>query len=121
MVKTAASLLLAAMLTAGPTGAIKDKKPDTGEWRSLGKWRITTYCAECNEPIGHQSASGKRLEYGHVAMNGVPLGAKISIEGEIFTVTDRCGIDNTVDIFIPDEGDGACHCNTLDYKEVQIK
>lgn len=121
MVKTAASLLLAAVLTAGPASAIKDKKPDTDEWRSLGEWRITTYCAQCNEPIGHQSASGKRLEYGHVAMNGVPLGSKISIEGEIFTVTDRCGIDNTVDIFIPDEGDGACHCNMLDYKEVQIK
>lgn len=118
MIKTAAGIIIMAML-ATPTGIIKDKKPDTDNWRSLGKYRITTYCADCNEPIGHQSASGKTLKYGHVAMNGVPLGSKINIEGEPFTVTDRCGIDNTVDIFIPN-GDGVCRCNTLDFKEVKI-
>lgn len=122
MIKTVASLLLAAMLAAGPTtGAVKEKTPDADTWRSLGKWRITTYCAECNEPIGRESASGKRLKYGYVAMNNVPMGSEISVEGEIFTVADRCGVDDTVDIFIPDEGDGICRCDVLEYKEVKIK
>lgn len=85
----------------------------------LGEYRITTYEIHCNEPVGRQSASGKTLEYGDVAMNGVPFGSKISIDGEIFTVTDRCGIDNTVDIFIETNSDH-CTCNTLDYKEVYL-
>ena len=85
----------------------------------LGEYRITTYCCACNEEYGFQSASGQRLEYGHVAMNGVPLGSRISIDGEEFIVTDRVGVPNTVDIFIPSE-DGACHCDTLDYKEVYL-
>ena len=84
---------------------------------SLGVYRITTYDVCCNEPHGRQSASGKRLEYGDVAMNGVPFGTKISIDGEIFTVVDRCGINNTVDIFIENDS-GVCQCNTLDHKEV---
>ena len=85
----------------------------------LGEYRITTYEVCCNDPAGRQSASGKPLEYGDVAMNGVPFGSKISIDGEIFTVTDRCGIDGTVDIFIETDSDH-CTCNTLDYKEVYL-
>ena len=85
----------------------------------LGEYRITTYEIHCNEPGGRQSASGKTLEYGDVAMNGVPFGSKISIDGEIFTVTDRCGIDGTVDIFIETNSDH-CTCDTLDYKEVYL-
>lgn len=89
-------------------------------WKSIGEYRITTYCCDCNEPVGRQSASGKTLEYGQVAMNDVPLGTKISIEGEIFTVVDRCGIDNTVDIFVENDS-GYCQCDTLDHKEVKVK
>lgn len=89
-------------------------------WESLGEWRISVYCEACNDPGGRITASGIPLESGHVAMNGVPMGSTISVEGEEFTVTDRCGIDGTVDIFIPSP-DGACHCNTLDFEEVYIK
>lgn len=84
---------------------------------SMGEYRITTYEVNCNSPRGRQSASGKRLEYGDAAMNGVPFGTKISIDGEVYTVVDRCGVDNTVDIFIENDS-GGCHCNTLEYKEV---
>lgn len=118
MIKTVlAGLLIASTLTAAP--APKDKKPEK-VWKSLGTWRTTFFCEACNDPVGRQSASGKPLEYGHVAMNGVPLGSKISIEGEVFTVTDRCGIDGTVDIFMP-TCDGLCHCNKLEYEKVRIK
>ncbi len=53
-------------------------------------------------------------------MNGVPFGTKICIDGEEFTVVDRCGFDNTVDIFVENDT-GECQCNFLDYKEVFIK
>jgi 3D (Asp-Asp-Asp) domain-containing protein len=85
----------------------------------LGEYRISVYCHACNEEYGFQSASGQRLDYGQVAMNDVPLGSRISIDGEEFIVTDRAGVPNTVDIFIPSE-DGTCHCDTLDYKEVYL-
>lgn len=103
---------IAATVTATPLPA--------ETWEDYGDWRITTFCTECNDPGGRVSASGEPLEYGDVAMNGVPMGTTISIEGEIFTVKDRCGIDGTVDIFVPSV-DGECRCNLLEYKNVRIK
>ena len=96
------------------SGAAADLGPT-----DLGEYRISVYCQYCNEEVGYQSASGQRLDYGQVAMNDVPLGSKISIDGEEFVVTDRVGVPNTVDIFIPSE-DGECHCNTLNYEEVYL-
>lgn len=96
------------------SGAAADLGPT-----DLGEYRISCYCQYCNEEVGYQSASGQRLDYGQVAMNDVPLGSRISIDGEEFVVTDRVGVGNTVDIFIPST-DGECHCNWLDYKEVYL-
>ena len=93
---------------------------EQAQYEDIGCYRITTYDVCCNEPQGRQSASGKRREYGDVAMNGVPFGTTICIDGEEFTVADRCGVDNTVDIFIENDSDH-CQCNTLEYKEVFIK
>lgn len=114
--------MLTAILLSGAIAMSAAQIPaETPEpWESLGEWRITVYDQYCNEPQGFESVSGKRLEPGHVAMNGVPLGSKISIEGEEYEVTDRCGIDGTVDIFIANDT-GECHCNVLEYKEVYIK
>lgn len=84
---------------------------------NLGTYRITEYCAECNDPSGWESASGKHLEDGHVAMNGVPIGTIIEIQGKQYEVVDRCGIDGTVDIFKETEG---CQCNRMDYQTVKI-
>lgn len=112
----AAGLLSAMIATAPAPAPAQKEKP----WKDGGEWRITTYCYSCNDPAGLQSKSGKQLKYGYVAMNGVPLGTKISIDGEIFEVADRCGVDNTVDIFVEDDS-GCCHCNTLEYKKVYIK
>lgn len=116
MIKTAiTTVLLAATISATPAPAPKAETV----WEDGGEWRITNYCNYCNDPVGHQSSSGRYLEYGQVAMNGVPIGTEICIDGEIFEVTDRCGINNTVDIYV-ESGDG-CHCNKLEYKKVYIK
>ena len=112
MIKTITAVIMAAGVAM--SGAAQAQAPT-----DLGEYRITTYCQYCNEEVGYQSASGERLDYGHVAMNDVPLGSKVSIDGEDFIVTDRVGVDNTVDIFIPSES-GECHCNWLDYKKVYL-
>ena len=112
MIKTITAGVLATGLMM--SGAAADLGPT-----DLGEYRVTTYCQYCNEEVGFQSASGQRLDYGQVAMNGVPFGTKISIDGEIFTVVDRCGIDGTVDIFIENDSNH-CQCNTLDYRKVFI-
>ena len=89
-------------------------------WKNIGSYRITVFCQYCNDPPGYQSKSGKKLKYGDVAMNDIPLGSQISIEGEKFTVKDRCGMNNTVDIFIP-SNTSYCTCNYLNYKDVFLK
>jgi hypothetical protein len=91
----------------------------SSNWINGGEYRITCYCEYCNEPEGHESASGQYLEYGQVAMNNVPFGTKVAIDGEIFTVTDRVGVPGTIDIFIPSDK-GHCRCDILDYKNVYI-
>ena len=114
MVKAALALALSASISTTPINSI------TPKWENAGEYRITVYCQHCNEPAGRQTASGKKLEYGQVAMNNVPFGTKIAIEGEVFEVTDRVGVENTVDIYMPTEKE-YCTCNYLDYKEVMIE
>lgn len=112
------TVLAAALITASMATA---PAPEPAEhWENIGQYRITTYDIYCNEPAGRDTASGKRLEYGQVAMNNVPFGTKIAIDGEVFEVTDRCAFDDTVDIFIETDK-GYCDCNFLEYKEVMMK
>ena len=115
MIKTVlAGLLIASTLTSAP--APKEKKPEK-VWKSLGECRITSYCPYCNDGEGHESSSGKSLEYGDAACNWLPIGTKISIGGDIFTVVDICGTD-AIDIFI-DHDDEFCGCNLNEYQEVK--
>ena len=110
-----ASIAMAATMATAPV-----QTSDMEEWHSIGEYRITTYETHCNEPEGNQSASGVPLEYGMVAMNDYPFGTEIMIDGEKFVVMDRCGIENTVDIW-KDTDVGYCDCDYLDYKEVYVK
>lgn len=113
MIKSITALALATAISAAPM----PQKEKTPEWKDLGECRITTYCCACNDGSGHESSSGKYLEYGDCACSWLPIGTEISIEGEIFTVVDICGTD-AIDIFIDmDE----CHCNLNEYKDVRIK
>ena len=113
MIKSITALALATAISATPM----PQKEKTPEWKDLGECRITTYCCACNDGSGHESSSGKYLEYGDCACSWLPIGTEISIEGEIFTVVDICGTD-AIDIFIDmDE----CHCNLNEYKDVRIK
>ena len=117
MVSTIASLTASIAMAA--TMATTTFEPDP-EWVNVGEYRITTYCPVCNDGAGHESSSGIPLEYGCAASKDFPIGTTISIEGEQFVITDVCGMDNTIDIFIDDDS-GVCHCNRLDYRNVSIK
>lgn len=116
MVKAIAAMLVAASIAAPH---VHKDKPKQAEWKYLGECRTTSYCPYCNDGSGHESSSGKELEYGDAACNWLPIGTKVSIEGEIFTIVDTCGTD-AIDIFI-DHDAGFCGCNLNEYRKVAIK
>ena len=68
----------------------------------LGNFKLTAYCA-CSKCCGKSdgiTASGTKATPGRtVAMGGVPLGTKISINGKIYVVEDRGTVYGHVDIF----------------------
>lgn len=109
--------ITAAILAAGIATTPVPKEPQH-EWKTVGEYRITNYCCGCNSPSGYQSSSGRRLKEGYVACNDFPIGTKLKIGKKIFKVMDRCGVDNTVDIFVDRY---YCTCNTLNYKQVKVK
>ena len=109
-------ILGVSMLTNVAMADIDHKANDT-EWEIIGKCRITSYCCACNDGSGHESSSGKYLQYGHVACRWLPNGTIISIEGEQFEVVDTCGTD-AIDVFIDTD---ECNCNLNEYKTVAIK
>ena len=116
MIKTVlAGLLIASTVTVAPVPKEKPKSV----WKDLGECRITSYCPYCNDGEGHESSSGKELEYGDAACNWLPIGTRISIGGDIFTVVDICGT-NAIDIFI-DHDDGYCGCNLNEYQDVKME
>lgn len=86
------------------------------EWRKA-EARITDYCPECNSPSGHQSSSGKYLEDGDCACSWLPIGTEVRINGNVYTVADRCGTD-AIDIFRDTE---TCQCDDNYYTTVYIK
>ena len=45
-------------------------------------------------------ANGQRVFEGAVAYNNVPLGTKIEIDGQMYTVCDRVAYDNVIDIYM---------------------
>ena len=76
---------------------------------SLGKVYVTAYCPckECSGPHGHATASGKKAKPNHtIAVDAydpiVPMGTKVVIEGQVYTVEDTGDLHkygNEFDIF----------------------
>lgn len=65
-------------------------------WISAETSAYTSY-----ESSGY-TASGDYPYEGGVACNFLPLGTRISINGNDYIVNDRCGIDGVVDIYMND-------------------
>ena len=45
-------------------------------------------------------ANGDVAHVGAVACNFLPIGTQVRIDGNVYTVKDRCGIDNCIDIYM---------------------
>lgn len=112
------SVVVSVLLATSLFNASPDQPKKTNDdWKYIGEQRITCYCPVCNDGEGYESSSGKELEYGDCACSWLPIGTKVSIEGEIFTVVDICGTD-VIDIFIDTD---ECCCNLNEYRKVSVK
>lgn len=76
-------------------------------WEQLSKPRyyevsvlVTAYSIGDDNTPGTIMASGKQCYVGAVAMNSVPLGTKVVIDGKEYTVEDRMKYDGYVDIYM---------------------
>ena len=72
---------------------VEEKKPDR-VLISLGEYRISAYCPceKCCLKSDGITASGTQATAGRTAaMNGVPFGTKIVIDGHEYTIEDRGG------------------------------
>lgn len=85
-------------------------------WKTV-EARITEYCPRCNDPDGYQSSSGKRLEEGDAACRWLPVGTKIKVFGQVYTIVDTCGTD-AIDLF---RDTSECNCDLNTWTNVKIK
>lgn len=80
----------------------EDSQQENSQGKYLGKFTLTAYC-NCSKCGGHSSgltASGTTPVPGRtIAMEGVPFGTKLLINGNVYTVEDRGTPYGHVDIF----------------------
>ena len=63
-------------------------------------------------------ANGEKAHAGAVASYDLPLGTKVRINGVVYTVKDRCGVPNTIDIYMNSKQE--CMRFGKKYMEVEI-
>lgn len=61
---------------------------------------VTAYTVGDDYTPSDTMANGEKVHVGAVASYDLPLGTKIRINGVVYTVKDRCGIPNTIDIYM---------------------
>lgn len=91
--------------TAAPAEAIffAERIP-SGHWENAGRHRMTHYCPGrcCNGRNAGRTASGAPMKVGRTVATGreFPFGAKLLINGAIYTVEDRGVPNGCVDILV---------------------
>lgn len=70
---------------------------DEGYYRTV---RVSHYTVNDLYTPSDITATGDTLVEGMCAFNGVPFGTKIYVNGAEYSVMDRCGFDNCVDIYV---------------------
>lgn len=82
-------------------GSSQDNQGTSGE-KYLGQFKITAYCnGPCckGDPSGLTASGTVPVQGRTVAMNGIPFGTKLKINGSVYTVEDRGVPYGTVDIY----------------------
>ena len=79
---------------------------------------VTAYTAGDDFTPSRTMANGEKVHVGAVASYDLPLGTNVKINGNIYTVKDRCGIPNTIDIYMNSKQE--CLSFGKKYMEVEI-
>ena len=61
---------------------------------------VTAYTVGDSYTPSDTMANGEKAHVGAVASYDLPLGTKVRINGVVYTVKDRCGVPNTIDIYM---------------------
>ena len=80
--------------------------------------KTTAYTAGDGDTPSTTMANGQEVYVGAVAYNGVPLGTKIEIDGNMYTVCDRVGSGGVVDIYMNSYNEAVQY--GVQYKEIKI-
>lgn len=79
---------------------------------------VTAYTVGDSYTPSDTMANGEKVHVGAVASYDLPLGTKVRINGAVYTVKDRCGIPNTIDIYMNSKQE--CLQFGKKYMEVEI-
>ena len=79
---------------------------------------VTAYTAGDAYTPSDTMANGEKVHVGAVASYDLPLGTKVRINGVVYTVKDRCGVPNTIDIYMNSKQE--CMSFGKKYMEVEI-
>ena len=96
----------------------QDTNSDVQIGRQIIYSHVTAYTTGDSYTPSDTMANGEKVHVGAVAHYDLPLGTKVKINGAIYTVKDRCGIPNTIDIYMSSEQE--CLEFGRKYMEVEI-
>lgn len=79
---------------------------------------VTAYTVGDSYTPSDTMANGEKVHVGAVASYDLPLGTKVRINDVVYTVKDRCGVPNTIDIYMNSKQE--CLRFGKKYMEVEI-
>lgn len=115
--------IIATDSTAAPADDIffAERVP-SGHWENAGRHRLTYYCSGrcCNGKNAGRTASGVPMTVGRTVATGreFPFGAKLLINGVIYTVEDRGVPSGCVDILV--ESHSEANRRGLHYMDIHV-
>ncbi len=90
-------------------GIVNTGYSTSGQWKSLGKFKVTHYCCEkyphiCNAGAPYKTATGTTPHVGGCAVDKkvIPLGSYVKINGEVYHAEDTGGAikGNRIDLVV---------------------
>ena len=101
---------------------LEEKKPQETSNKEQNKQviscHVTAYTVGDAYTPSDTMANGEKVHVGAVASYDLPLGTKVRINGVVYTVKDRCGIPDTLDIYMNSKQE--CMRFGKKYMEVEI-